>query len=104
MGRDLNRLLLELLARNWRLHIVEGFGVLRSRSGYMWFRIGIYSGRRVVPRGPGAAEVPGWTLRVMDLSGEALGSLDTCHYRDVGQILTTTVVFIVLTLPCDMGF
>ena len=35
-------------------------------------------------------EAPGWTLRVVDLSGEALGSLDTCHHPEANQILTTT--------------
>jgi len=29
-------------------------------------------------------------LEVADFSGEALGSLDTCHHSDADQILTTT--------------
>ena len=33
---------------------------------------------------------PEWTLGVVDLAGEALSSLDTCHHPDVSQILTTT--------------
>jgi len=32
-------------------------------------------------------------LGVLDFSGKTLGSLDTCHHPDVGQILTTTVFF-----------
>jgi len=33
-----------------------------------------FSGRRVAPGWSGVAEVPGWTLGVVDFSGEALGS------------------------------
>ena len=38
----------------------------------------------------GRMVAPVRTLRVMDLLGEAPSSLDTCHYLDAGQILTTT--------------
>ena len=37
-----------------------------------------------------ATEALGWTLRGVNFSREALGSLDTCHHLDAGQILTTT--------------
>ena len=35
------------------------------------------------------AEALGWTLGVVDLLRKILGSLDTCHHSDAGQILTT---------------
>jgi len=51
------------------------------------------SGRRnVTSRRLDVAEAPGWTLGVVDTTGEALGSLDTCHHPDEGQILTTIPV------------
>ena len=49
------------------------------------------SGRRDVISGRlFVAEAPWWTLRVVDVSGEALGNLDACHHLDASQILTTT--------------
>ena len=39
---------------------------------------------------PDVAEASGWILRVVNVSGEPLGSLDTYHHPDTGQILTTT--------------
>ena len=47
------------------------------------------SGRRRVPGWPGAADTPDRTLEVVDFLGEALGSLNTCHHPDKGEILTT---------------
>ena len=35
------------------------------------------------PGGLGVAEAPGWTLGVVDFSGEALGRLNMCHHPDV---------------------
>ena len=32
----------------------------------------------------------GWNLRVVDVLGKLLGSLDRCHHFGAGQILTTT--------------
>jgi len=37
-----------------------------------------------------AAEASGWTLGVVNFSGEELGSLNTCHHPDARQILITT--------------
>ena len=34
----------------------------------------------------------GWTLKVVDFSGETLGNLDTYYHPDAGQILTTTLL------------
>ena len=48
------------------------------------------SGWRTALKKPGVAEASGWILRVVDASGELLGSLDTYHHPDTGQILTTT--------------
>jgi len=52
-------------------------------------RLGTSSGQRGEMARSG--ECSNWTLRVVDSSGEALGSLDTCHHLDEGQILTTTM-------------
>lgn len=40
------------------------------------------------------AKASGWTLRVVNVLGELLGSLDMCHHPGVGQILTTTTRYI----------
>jgi len=37
-------------------------------------------------------ETSGWILKVVDISGEPLSSLDTCHHSGAGQILTITDV------------
>ena len=50
------------------------------------FESGISSGRRVTPGGPGVTEASGWTPGVVNFSGKALGSLDTCYHPDAGQI------------------
>jgi len=60
------------------------FGAATCGSGS-----GISSVRRVALGGLGVAEGEGWTLGVVNFSGKTLGSLDTCHYPDAGQILTT---------------
>ena len=59
------------------------------------FRSGISSRQRVALRGTGVTEAPGWTLGVVDFLVYALGSLNTCHHPDAGQILNTTIFF-----PC----
>ena len=61
---------------------MEGSGTVRSSE---W--------RVAALRWPGVAEASRWTLGVADLSGESLGSLDTCHHLDAGQILTTIGFF-----------
>jgi len=48
------------------------------------------SGQKVAPRWPEVANAPGWTLKVVDVSGKALDSLDTFRYPNEDQILTTT--------------
>ena len=53
-------------------------------------RLGMSSGQRGALGWPGVVDAPNWTLRVVDFSRKALGSLDTCHHFDEGQILTTT--------------
>ena len=70
---------------------MKSSGVVRS-SGVATCdsRSGISLGQRVAPGCPRVAEALGWTLRVVDLSGEKLGSLDTYHHPDASQILTTT--------------
>ena len=49
------------------------------------------SSRRMITSGKSdVAEAPGWTLGVVDISKKVLGSWDTCHHPDEGQILTNT--------------
>jgi len=48
------------------------------------------SGWRTVPARPDVIDASGWTLRVVDVSGEPLDSLDICHHPGGSQILTTT--------------
>ena len=40
------------------------------------------------------AEASWWTLRVVDVLGELLGSLDTYHHLDAGQIFTNTELYL----------
>jgi len=56
----------------------------------MRFRVEIVFGMKNISERPDVAEVSGKTLRIVDVSGEPPGSLDTCHHLGVGQILTTT--------------
>ena len=52
--------------------------------------LGMSLGQRGALGWPGVVDAPNWTLRVVDFSRKALGSLDTCHHFDEGQILITT--------------
>ena len=73
-------LLLELQVWSWDLWDGENLEVVKTseRRGLGMVECGseprTFSGWRVAPGWSGVAEVPGWTLGVVDFLGEALGS------------------------------
>ena len=67
----------------------EDFGVIKSSE---WRNVEKChrDGRRIVPGKPDVVEPSAWILIVVDISGEPLDSLNTCHHPGANQILITT--------------
>ena len=79
-----------LIASNSELVIlaVEGFRVIKPMEWLIWFRFGCLwnEGNSEKARRDGGSGMDSETLYIL---GKTLGSLNTCHHPDDGQILTT---------------